>query len=89
MNMNMIINMVVRSVMRRLINGGINAGFDAASNLGRKRPKQVSEIDDYGNVRHPGDAHSQDPDQAPRKLDAQQVNRQAQQAIRMARRAGR
>ena len=83
--MNQIINMIVRQLMRRLLNKGIDAGFDKAASMrnGRRRAPQ-GQIDDYGNPVERGAGQNT----RPRGQQGGQGARQAKQAMKMARRAG-
>jgi len=79
--MNQIINMIMRTVMRKLLNKGIDAGFNkAASMRGNKGQQPQGEIDDHGNPIKRGNQNRQ-----PGGRSA----KQAKQAMKMARRAGR
>lgn len=51
--MNQIINMIIRQVMNQLVRRGVSAGFNQAGKMGKRRPQQQGEIDDYGNPVQP------------------------------------
>lgn len=78
--MNQIINMIIRTVMRKLLNKGIDAGFNKAASMRSNKAQQPQgEIDDYGNPVQRNSSNQPGDNSA----------KQAKQAIRMARRAGR
>tara|TARA_R110002072_G_scaffold86261_4_gene194763 strand:- start:681 stop:947 length:267 start_codon:yes stop_codon:yes gene_type:complete len=51
--MNQIINMIIRQVMNQLVRRGVSAGLNQAGKMGKRRPQQHGEIDDYGNPVQP------------------------------------
>ncbi len=86
MNMNQVVNMIVRVVMRRAINSGINAGINAFSGAGRKKPQRnVSGVDDYGNVVE-GGGNRQSRDEQPHQQQAGENTRRARQMAKVTRR---
>ncbi|UWR27810.1 hypothetical protein K3757_07705 [Sulfitobacter sp. S223] len=89
--MNQIINMVIRQLTRKLLNKGIDASFNKAASLrnGRAEAQQQGAIDDYGNPVKGNP--TQEEVRAARRAKRQgggQGPRQAKQAMKMIRRAG-
>jgi hypothetical protein len=84
--MNQIINMVMRMFMRKMVSKGIDAGFKKASSMRGKSTQPQGEIDDFGNP-----VQSQSDVRAARRAQRQGGDKsaqQAEQAMKMLRRAG-